>query len=179
MRKKLLTVLALLGVFASLTGCSAKGAADGNKAVAGTTKEQDVTGNKNKEKVAENVPTAQEQQVQEKKEAGPKYVFLFIGDGMSYPQFQAASDYLGACVDLDYENALPSVAYADRNGAVLDGPIKLNFMKFEAAGSAITYDSCSFAPDSASTATSVATGKKTYLREKQGYVRFFPLLSQY
>lgn len=22
----------------------------------------------------------------------PKYVFLFIGDGMSYPQFQAASD---------------------------------------------------------------------------------------
>ena len=26
----------------------------------------------------------------------PKYVFLFIGDGMSYPQFQAAADYLGA-----------------------------------------------------------------------------------
>ena len=24
-----------------------------------------------------------------------KYVFLFIGDGMSYPQFQAAADYLG------------------------------------------------------------------------------------
>ena len=24
----------------------------------------------------------------------PKYVFLFIGDGMSYPQIQAASDYL-------------------------------------------------------------------------------------
>jgi alkaline phosphatase len=23
-----------------------------------------------------------------------KYVFLFIGDGMSYPQFQAAADYL-------------------------------------------------------------------------------------
>ena len=34
------------------------------------------------------------QQVESAK--APKYVFLFIGDGMSYPQFQAASDYLGA-----------------------------------------------------------------------------------
>ena len=33
---------------------------------------------------------------------------------------------------------------------------------FEAAGSAVTYDSNSFAPDSASTATSIATGYKTY-----------------
>ena len=32
----------------------------------------------------------------------PKYVFLFIGDGMSYPQFQAASDYLGTVADPDY-----------------------------------------------------------------------------
>ena len=92
----------------------------------------------------------------------PKYVFLFIGDGMSYPQFQAASDYLGAIADEDYEKALPSVNPADRGGAVLDGPVKLNFMEFEVAGSAVTYVSCSFAPDSASTATSIATGKKTY-----------------
>ena len=92
----------------------------------------------------------------------PKYVFLFIGDGMSYPQFQAASDYLGACADSDYEQAEPSVDYDKRNGAVLDGPKKLNFMNFETEGSAITFDSCSFAPDSASTATSIATGNKTY-----------------
>ena len=92
----------------------------------------------------------------------PKYVFLFIGDGMSYPQFQAAADYLGAVADDDYEQALPSVSYADRNGAVLDGPQSLCFMDFEAAGSAVTYDACSFAPDSASTATSIATGEKTY-----------------
>lgn len=163
MRKKIMTVLALCGLVLSLTGCAAdKGAADAKKAVAGTTKEQGVTENKSNEKSAETVTKSPEQVSQDKKEAGPKYVFLFIGDGMSYPQFQAASDYLGACVDPDYENALPSVAYADRNGAVLDGPVKLNFMEFEAAGSAITYDSCSFAPDSASTATSVATGKKTY-----------------
>ncbi|MDO5545108.1 MAG: alkaline phosphatase [Eubacteriales bacterium] len=92
----------------------------------------------------------------------PKYVFLFIGDGMSYPQFQAASDYLGALSDDDYEKALPSTAYDTRDGAVLDGPVELSFMKFSVAGSAVTYDSCSFAPDSASTATSIATGKKTY-----------------
>ncbi|MDY3281167.1 MAG: alkaline phosphatase [Dysosmobacter sp.] len=90
----------------------------------------------------------------------PKYVFLFIGDGMSYPQFQAASDYLGTVADPDYMQAEPSVK--DRQGAVLDGPKELNFMNFDVAGSAVTYDSCSFAPDSASTATSIATGHKTY-----------------
>lgn len=55
----------------------------------------------------------------------PKYVFLFIGDGMSYPQFQAASDYLGALADDDYEKALPSTKYDTREGAVLDGPVLL------------------------------------------------------
>ena len=91
----------------------------------------------------------------------PKYVFLFIGDGMSYPQFQAASDYLGALDDPDYVKALPSIDYEKREGE-LNGPKRLNFMNFDVAGSAVTYDSCSFAPDSASTATSIATGHKTY-----------------
>ena len=94
--------------------------------------------------------------------AAPKYVFLFIGDGMSYPQFQAAADYLGALTDDDAKAALPSTKYDTRNGAVLDGPVALNFMEFPVAGSAVTFDSCSFAPDSASTATSIATGHKTY-----------------
>ena len=79
----------------------------------------------------------------------PKYVFLFIGDGMSYPQFQAASDYLGAMADND-------------NDDILDGNVPLNFMNFPVAGSAVTYDSSSFCPDSASTATSISTGHKTY-----------------
>ena len=35
-------------------------------------------------------------------------------------------------------------------------------MKFPVAGSAVTYDSTSFCPDSASTATSISTGHKTY-----------------
>ena len=90
----------------------------------------------------------------------PKYVFLFIGDGMSYPQFQSAADYLGAMADSDYMQAVPSLD--DNQGAVLDGPVALNFMGFETVGSVVTYDSNSFAPDSASTATSISTGHKTY-----------------
>lgn len=93
-------------------------------------------------------------------EEAPKYVFLFIGDGMSYPQLQATSDYLGALEDEDYLQAQPSLG--DNQGAVLDGPKYLNFMNFETTGSAVNYDSNSFAPDSASSATSIATGNKTY-----------------
>ena len=90
----------------------------------------------------------------------PKYVFMFIGDGMSYPQIQSTSDYLGALKDEDYFKAEPSLE--DNEGAILDGPEYLNFMNFETLGSAVTYDSNSFAPDSASTATSLSTGNKTY-----------------
>lgn len=78
----------------------------------------------------------------------PKYVFLFIGDGMSYPQFQAASDYLGA-VEQEGED-------------LVKGGEPLSFMEFPVAGSAATYDSTSFCPDSASTATSIASGEKTH-----------------
>jgi len=92
----------------------------------------------------------------------PKYIFLFIGDGMSYPQIQATADYLGAVADFDYQKALPSVDLFDKKGAVLDGPIPLNFMEFEVAGSAMNYDASSFAPDSSSSATSIATGRKTH-----------------
>jgi len=35
-------------------------------------------------------------------------------------------------------------------------------MNFDVAGSAVTFDCNSFAPDPASTATSIATGRKTY-----------------
>ena len=92
--------------------------------------------------------------------SAPKYVFLFIGDGMSYPQIQSTSDFLGALKDEDYFLAQPSLE--DNQGATLDGPEYLNFMNFAAAGSAVTYDANSFAPDSASTATSISTGRKTY-----------------
>lgn len=79
----------------------------------------------------------------------PKYVFLFIGDGMTFSQFQLASSYLGANADTT-------------NDEILDGNVPLNFMNFPGTGSVTTYDSTSFCPDSASTATSIASGYKTY-----------------
>lgn len=75
----------------------------------------------------------------------PKYIFLFIGDGMSYPQIQSASYYLGT----------------SKNGGKIVSE-NLSFMDFPVVGSAKTYDSTSFCPDSASTATSISTGHKTY-----------------
>ena len=42
---------------------------------------------------------------------------------MSYPQFQAASDYLGAIADEeDFVKALRAIVEEDRGGAVLEGP---------------------------------------------------------
>ena len=79
----------------------------------------------------------------------PKYVFLFIGDGMTYSQFQLASAFQGANADTN-------------DDGILDGDVALNFMQFDSVGNATTYDSSSFCPDSASTATSIASGFKTY-----------------
>lgn len=78
----------------------------------------------------------------------PKYVFLFIGDGLSYPQITSTEMYLGKKAGL--------TDIVDGGGIE-----KLNFSKFPVAGSAQTYDSTSFIPDSASTATSLASGFKT------------------
>lgn len=75
----------------------------------------------------------------------PKYVFMFIGDGMSYPQVSSAEMYLG-------EQSMP--------GQVT--PQQLNFSQFPVHGALMTQDSTSFIPDSASTGTSLASGYKTY-----------------
>ena len=82
----------------------------------------------------------------------PKYIFLFIGDGMSYSQIQATASYLGALND---ENGKPQY---------------LNFMNFEAVGSAVNYTTDSIIPDSAASGTSIATGKKT----NTGYLSVAP-----
>ena len=87
----------------------------------------------------------------------PKYVFLFIGDGMSYPQSQSAAYFAG-------KDAAGIVDVVKKSSNPSDSPKgeTLSFMKFPVAGSAQTYDATSFAPDSASTATSILTGKKTH-----------------
>ncbi len=83
----------------------------------------------------------------------PKYIFLFIGDGMGNEQVQIASFFKGA---------------TENDGAVVQSP--LTFMGFPHVGSVTTYDSTSFCPDSASTATSIATGNKT----KSGTINMDP-----
>lgn len=78
----------------------------------------------------------------------PKYIFLFIGDGMSYPQIQTTNYYLSAM--------------EDDGDDILTSQNNLTMFNFPVSGSAQTYDSTSFCPDSASTATSISTGHKTY-----------------
>ena len=140
-KKKVAALLAGASLFSLLAGCAADAQNPGSAEPSAT-------------------PSQQVQEQDAGQLTAPKYVFLFIGDGMSYPQIQSTADYLGALEDEDYWQAQPSLD--DNGGAILDGPSYLNFMNFEAAGSAVTFDSNSFAPDSASTATSIATGYKTY-----------------
>ena len=89
--------------------------------------------------------------------ARPRYVFVFIGDGMSYPQVQSAADYLGKDA-----NGIVDKVKASSNPVDSPKPGTLSFLSFPVAGSAQTYDATSFAPDSASTATSIFTGHKTH-----------------
>lgn len=87
----------------------------------------------------------------------PKYVFVFVGDGMSYPQIQSAAYYIG-------KDALGTVDETKKSSDAKDSPVggKLSFFDFPVVGTAQTYDATSFAPDSASTATSIFTGYKTH-----------------
>lgn len=68
----------------------------------------------------------------------PKYIFLFIGDGMSYSQLQLADYYLK-----ETENN------------------NLDILNLSTSGTMQNPDKTSLIPDSASTATAMATGEKT------------------
>ena len=78
--------------------------------------------------------------------AAPKYVFMFIGDGMGNPQVAATQYYVGSIANPDSEVPVPG---------------QLSFTQFPYLGMMTTYDASSFCPDSASTATSMASGEKT------------------
>ena len=81
----------------------------------------------------------------------PKYIFMFIGDGMSFPQIQAAQYYKG----------IQEHGPIDPKKGNYPNPEKLSFMNFPVTGTVTTYDSTSLCPDSASTATALSTGNKT------------------
>ncbi len=75
-----------------------------------------------------------------------KYVFLFIGDGMSTPQINVVEAYKAL---LAGKTALPGIEM-------------LNFTQFPAQGVTTTYSTESLITDSAAAATAVACGLKTY-----------------
>lgn len=66
----------------------------------------------------------------------PKYVFLFIGDGMSYPQIQLTNYFVSAS-NQDGE----TVEVEGEEKEILESKNQLTMMDFEIAGSAQTYDS--------------------------------------
>jgi alkaline phosphatase len=72
-----------------------------------------------------------------------KYVFVFIGDGMSMAQVSAAE------------------VYAKSMTGKTPGVVKLGFSQFPAQGLTTTYDATSIITDSASAGTAIATGFKT------------------
>lgn len=73
----------------------------------------------------------------------PKYIFLFIGDGMGYNQLQLTADFLGLSESGEKR------------------PKALSFFSFPVTGSLETGNAESFCTDSASAGTAMATGKKT------------------
>lgn len=77
--------------------------------------------------------------------AEAKYVFLFIGDGMSVSQASAAEMYR-----------------ASLKGEAKPGLEKLTFSTFPAQGMTTTYSSESLITDSAAAGTAMAAGVKTY-----------------
>lgn len=89
----------------------------------------------------------------------PKYIFLFIGDGMSTPQIELTNYYLSANANIQNSD---KVVVDGKEKNVLASKNNLTMMNLPVTGIAQTYDSTSFAPDSASTATSIATGNKTW-----------------
>jgi alkaline phosphatase len=82
--------------------------------------------------------------VEEFKGKNPKYVFLFIGDGMSATQTNTAEIYMGA-----------------QNGSKVPAVNRLSFTQFPVTGLKTTFAADSFIPDSASAGTAMATGNKT------------------
>ena len=136
---------------AALTGCTGTGTQQESAGQTGQSQEESLA-------PAESQASAESTGVEETQAGVPKYVFLFIGDGMSYPQVQLTNYYLSASQG---QNA-GTVTVEGEEKTKLDSKNNLTMMSFPIAGSAQTYDSTSFAPDSASTATSIATGKKTW-----------------
>ena len=87
--------------------------------------------------------------------AAPKYVFLFIGDGMSFPQIMALGAYSGT-VNKNFTGTLDKPTPDNPPQAEMP-----SFVSFPVNGAVVTPDASKFITDSASAATAMACGVKT------------------
>lgn len=85
----------------------------------------------------------------------PKYVFLFIGDGMGLPQATSLSIYNGT-IENDFTGTRAEPT--PENKPTMAPP---SFLKFPVVGLATTMDASKFVTDSAAAATALACGVKT------------------
>ncbi|MDX9788089.1 MAG: alkaline phosphatase [Desulfobacterales bacterium] len=91
----------------------------------------------------------------------PKYIFFFLGDGMSSAQIQATEAYLATKYAID--NGLPVGPNSGELSAehLLKAENRLNMSKMPVQGMQTTYDAFALQTDSASSATAFACGLKT------------------
>lgn len=148
--------MASMMVAGMMTGCSASASAATD---ANSTAESEAENNESDDTDAKGAVETVASEETKTDEQTPKYIFLFIGDGMSYPQIQLTNYFLSAN---ENKESAQTVSVEGDEKTVLSSGNNLTMMNFPVAGSAQTYDSTSFAPDSASTATSIATGNKTW-----------------
>ena len=148
--------MASMMVAGMMTGCSASASAATD---ANSTAESEAENNESDDTDAKGAVETVASEETKTDEQTPKYIFLFIGDGMSYPQIQLTNYFLSAN---ENKESAQTVSVEGEEKTVLSSGNNLAMMNFPVAGSAQTYDSTSFAPDSASTATSIATGNKTW-----------------
>lgn len=148
--------MASMMVAGMMTGCSASESAATD---ANSTAESEAENNESDDTDAKGAVETVASEETKTDEQTPKYIFLFIGDGMSYPQIQLTNYFLSAN---ENKESAQTVSVEGEEKTVLSSGNNLTMMNFPVAGSAQTYDSTSFAPDSASTATSIATGNKTW-----------------
>ncbi|MCM1508694.1 MAG: alkaline phosphatase, partial [Ruminococcus flavefaciens] len=148
--------LLTMAMATSAVGCSSS--ENENSTDSGNSSQNAVTVNNGVQTSEKNVsePLTNTSDVKPQESNVPKYIFMFIGDGMSYPQIQSTNYYLNAL-----KNGT-SMGSKDSGTTLTKNSDSLSFLSFPVAGSAQTYDSTSFCPDSASTATSLSTGNKTY-----------------
>lgn len=142
-RKSIALILSLIMLSVSITACQDEQVASYETAKASA------------EITAESSDAIKETGIGEKEVKSPKYIFLFIGDGLSFPQVSALGLFNGT-VENNFVGTLAEPTPDNMPEASMP-----SFVKFPVVGAASTYDASKFITDSASAATAIACSVKT------------------